>query len=423
VYIFDKKISLRGGYTTTNWMVSDPVANPTTLDALGQGWVVVVYEATVVVEGFNITGGHGGLWADVGAERNGVGVIVNDAVVYLVSNRIFENVEGCWGGGVAVVGDSQAHLQDNVIISNTADVGGGVFALPWFEEIEVTTCRDVITGNVDGNVAGNVSEWCFETGPAVGVEKRVSSRLAESGDVLTYTLMVTNAGYVEELHATVTDMLPGELELVGTSGNALTGTDGGVIIWTVRLAPREVWSATVVARVVTGYVEGFINTMCVATTEGVSGSAEVEVGIAREWVFLPFTVKNPTPSSPSLPVYIGEAIPQRPAEQGEVFYTTQVRIPADIPDTGRFYLSSRQDAVIEVLVDDEIVISCYQGTDAEVKEVWSHAFVGSGGPEPAMVEVPRQVVEEVVGRIIVVEYWDLYGVQVEATTMWLIWVP
>ena len=39
VYI-NKSITLRGGYTITNWTVSDPVANPTTLDAQGQGRVI-----------------------------------------------------------------------------------------------------------------------------------------------------------------------------------------------------------------------------------------------------------------------------------------------------------------------------------------------------------------------------------------------
>ena len=39
VYI-SKNIALKGGYTTANWTTSDPDANPTTLDAQGQGRVL-----------------------------------------------------------------------------------------------------------------------------------------------------------------------------------------------------------------------------------------------------------------------------------------------------------------------------------------------------------------------------------------------
>jgi len=41
VYI-SKTVTIRGGYTTTNWATSDPVANPTTLDARGLGRVLVI---------------------------------------------------------------------------------------------------------------------------------------------------------------------------------------------------------------------------------------------------------------------------------------------------------------------------------------------------------------------------------------------
>jgi hypothetical protein len=38
VYI-SKSITIRGGYTTTNWAISNPIANPTNLDAQGAGRV------------------------------------------------------------------------------------------------------------------------------------------------------------------------------------------------------------------------------------------------------------------------------------------------------------------------------------------------------------------------------------------------
>ena len=58
VYI-SKSLTIRGGYTTTNWTTPDPVANPTTLDARGLGRVLVITGTiTPTVEGLRITGGN-----------------------------------------------------------------------------------------------------------------------------------------------------------------------------------------------------------------------------------------------------------------------------------------------------------------------------------------------------------------------------
>lgn len=37
VLYLDKSLTIRGGYRTTAWKTPDPVANPTILDAQGQG--------------------------------------------------------------------------------------------------------------------------------------------------------------------------------------------------------------------------------------------------------------------------------------------------------------------------------------------------------------------------------------------------
>jgi hypothetical protein len=57
VYI-SKTITLRGGYTTTNWTTSDPEANPTTLDAQGQGRVFYITgDISPTIEGLRIVAG------------------------------------------------------------------------------------------------------------------------------------------------------------------------------------------------------------------------------------------------------------------------------------------------------------------------------------------------------------------------------
>ena len=57
VYL-SKTLTIRGGYTTSNWTTPDPDANPTTLDAEGEGRVLVISDTiTVQAEGLDFQGG------------------------------------------------------------------------------------------------------------------------------------------------------------------------------------------------------------------------------------------------------------------------------------------------------------------------------------------------------------------------------
>jgi hypothetical protein len=138
----------------------------------------------------------------------------------------------------------------------------------------------------------------------------------------------------------------------------------------------------------------------------------------QDIIYLPLILHNYTPPV-AFPVHIGDAIPVRGvAHQGEVFYTTAVRMPDALPSGGRFYFSSQRDAVAEVLVDDELSVLL------DGVEVFTYRFSSAGTlPEPAVVEVPRTTMERLVGRTATVEYRDVYGVVVEASAVWLIWAP
>jgi hypothetical protein len=94
-----------------------------------------------------------------------------------------------------------------------------------------------------------------------------------------------------------------------------------------------------------------------------------------------------------------------------------VQIPDELPSSGRFYLSSQRDAVAEVLVDDELTILLDEA------EVFAYNFSTSGYPMSATVEVPRPTMEQLAGRTVTVEYQDIYAYFVEASAMWLIWIP
>ncbi len=130
VYL-SKSITIRGGYTTTNWTLPDPAHQPATLDAQGQGRVLVISGSiTVTIEGLHITGGDREAG---GASEGGGGISVISATIVLSNNVIFGNKGPSGGCGVYMYESPNATLTDNVIDSNICDDmygrGGGVVVL------------------------------------------------------------------------------------------------------------------------------------------------------------------------------------------------------------------------------------------------------------------------------------------------------
>jgi len=134
VVYLDKSITIQGGYTTTNWTTPDPVANPTTLDAEGEGRVLYITgNISPTIEGLRITGGEAdGLGSPIGIDAGG-GVFILTATATIQDNYIFENAANSShngdGGGVFLY-QSDATLEDNTISNNSAQrQGGGVLLL------------------------------------------------------------------------------------------------------------------------------------------------------------------------------------------------------------------------------------------------------------------------------------------------------
>ena len=125
VYI-SKTVTIRGGYTTTDWTTPDPEANPTTLDAQGRGRVLYVTgDISPTIEGLRITGGDAaGLGGGLGDEDAGGGLYVIAAAAMFSNNQVFGNAAEWYGGGVCLV-SSEATLVGNTVVSNTAHFGGG----------------------------------------------------------------------------------------------------------------------------------------------------------------------------------------------------------------------------------------------------------------------------------------------------------
>ncbi len=157
VYI-SKSLTLRGGYTTTDWTTSNPISYPTTLDAQGQGRVLVVVGAvTPTIEGLRLTGGDATGLGGSGPSYDGAGggVYVVTATVTISSCTIYSNVAGrnglASGGGVYLL-RSTGTLVRNTILSNTAGMsttvgpsgqGGGIF----IAEGDATLIGNVVRNN------------------------------------------------------------------------------------------------------------------------------------------------------------------------------------------------------------------------------------------------------------------------------------
>ena len=142
-------ITLAGGYTTTDWTTYDPIGNPTTLDALGNGRVISASVATTL-RGFTVTGGYISSTVDA----FGAGIYVAGAMMLselIVSKNVVTGTGGRkFGGGALASGPATVYsvtfsnneardggglftwvgltLSDTQFLSNTAEGGGGVCA-------------------------------------------------------------------------------------------------------------------------------------------------------------------------------------------------------------------------------------------------------------------------------------------------------
>jgi hypothetical protein len=127
VYI-STALTLRGGYTTSNWSIPDPEAHPTRIDAQGKGRAICISTAPhveITIEGLRISGGDAtGLGGDPWGGDAGGGIYVNGSRTTLSGNRIYSNTAYRGGGLFA---NNQLTLTDSILVSNTAGSGGGLY--------------------------------------------------------------------------------------------------------------------------------------------------------------------------------------------------------------------------------------------------------------------------------------------------------
>jgi hypothetical protein len=223
VYI-SKTVTLRGGYTTTNWMASYPLTQPTTLDAGDQGRVLYISgDISAAVEGLRITGGNAtGLGGDRAGRDAGGGVYVITATVNIGNNWVFSNsAPGNGYGGGLFLFNSDAALSGNHVTSNTAKFGGGLYFDNYPDSSAVVTLTDnTVSRNTAETHAGGLS--CRDSLSATLTANTISDNEARGGG-LNYA---GGARFQDCDHTTlIGNIVSGNLALNRCGGFCFEGSD------------------------------------------------------------------------------------------------------------------------------------------------------------------------------------------------------
>ncbi len=175
-----KTLTLRGGYTTTDWLTSNPIAYPTVLDALHRGRVIyahnngisVTLENLIMRGGLSNSGG-GGLYSN-GAQVTLAHVIVRDNVV----------VDGYGGGGLCVSSPGTLTVTASLLTGNTASYGGGIFNSGG----KLVLINSTLSGNQ--SVTGSPS---LDGGGALDQWGTAPSAIIVNSTIVSNTAVITNA--------------------------------------------------------------------------------------------------------------------------------------------------------------------------------------------------------------------------------------
>ncbi len=195
----NKSLTLRGGYTITNWTVSNPISYPTVLNGGGGGRVIVANTdgIDVTIENLEATGGTGGIQIgdDFGA------------------HNINATIRNCY-------------IHDNDAGSVTPDEGGGIYAnLNSGYTVRIEDCR--ILGNTAAGFGGG---GIYVSGPS-GAPDVVLSGNVITGNTVGGSQAQGGGAYVGGTTCTVTDNIIAQNTGVGglfVRCNSLTVTDNRI---------------------------------------------------------------------------------------------------------------------------------------------------------------------------------------------------
>lgn len=162
VYI-SKELTIQGGYDPSFGEPPDPGANPTIIDANGDGRVALINgPLSVTLSGLELQGGvNNGLGGDseCGLEEDpgpgcdwGGALFSSGASLTIDDSRLIGNTTGGIGGGIFASGGSLTISNSQIISNVSGEIGGGVFL--WDGEVMIA---DSIFVNNQSSVGGGAS--------------------------------------------------------------------------------------------------------------------------------------------------------------------------------------------------------------------------------------------------------------------------
>jgi hypothetical protein len=275
VYI-SKTVAIRGGYTTASWTMPDPTANPTTLDAEGQGRVLyIIGDISPTVEGLRITGGNAAeLGGDPWDNDAGGGVYIYEATVIISNCVVYANTASSAssgsGGGLFLRG-SAATLSGNTVVSNTASTasygqGGGLFlwgsdAMLSGNTVQGDTASTASSGsggglyllNSDAMLSGNTVQGDTAStagwGYGGGLYIWYSAATLSGNTVVSNMAGTVDQGYGGGLYLSFSDATLSSNTVRGnTASTAGWGYGGGLYLW---YSPATLSGNTIVSNTAT----------------------------------------------------------------------------------------------------------------------------------------------------------------------------
>jgi predicted outer membrane repeat protein len=185
--IITKVLTLQGGFTTTNWITSDLILNPTILDAQTSGRVINASTAlslsNLTIQNGHTTNDGGGLFAGgtlyvIGTQflsntaNNGGGSSALGAA-NVVSSQFISNTASNYGGGADF--ESTASLTGTTFTQNSAKKAGGLYI---FDRASVTNSLFVLN---TANDRGGGAEFDGETSVAASTFTSNTAILFDGG--------------------------------------------------------------------------------------------------------------------------------------------------------------------------------------------------------------------------------------------------
>jgi len=237
---------------------------------------------------YDATGESGsGLWIDgapgvllhptIARNRGGEGIMATYTATVAITNAIVVShsigIKAMEGSTVIVNGVLwHDNVSDTIAITATVQVGNVITGSPAFapDGYHITPASQArdngivspVVDDLDGDPRPAYAGYDLgadELFPHLSVTKRGTPDPVEAGAALTYTIRLTNTGYIT-FTALVTDILPAHV------------APGGVLTWTAEvLAPDGVWTQTVAVTVDVGYSGILTNVVLATTEEGATG--------------------------------------------------------------------------------------------------------------------------------------------------------